>query len=619
MSDDKPKPLDENDKLKAGQLSSNAFDGTKRIEPLRAIEAPRKIGEPSDVPSEAALLGAFLWAASNSPDILRATVVQDILPSGEAFYRRDFGNIYDAMLECLRKDEMTGKMPIEHDPVAVASAAAIAGNGRDDTSVDALLKLQAAASTVSELQARAYADSVRKAWAKRCAIRDLRVIASDALSPKVSDTEIYERAQKAALEMMDRTSSTATTVSLRQSAEQLFVDLSSPGAAAFPTGLRDMDTMTNGGIRAPETSIVAARTNVGKSTLAVGVAQYIVATDPTAGALYVSMEMPHKSFTTKLLASRTPGVTVAAIRRKALNKDQWAALTSTVKDILELELHFTVSMQQTLASVFAIARERDRVLKRAGKKLKLVVIDHIGLVKPSVELLKRASRQQQVAETSRGLRYIATEVGCHVMALAQIHRDAERQKSADMMPKLHHLREAGDLEQDADQIFIMHRPRDPMSGIFVKGKPTAFALAKGRLDETAVTLLNFRDGRYEDWTDPDRDFETEYGSGERDDEARRPRVQPPKKKAPAGPSQSAGPTKEQMAEADNGVVELLVNAVGSALLFEDLVVAMGDPKGDGNGPGMMRVDVERWLKAAIDAGRLGVEGDGDKRRLWRKK
>jgi len=169
----------------------------------------------------------------------------------------------------------------------------------------------------------------------------------------------------------------------------------------------------------------------------------------------------------------------------------------------------------TLASVFKAAREAQRRAKKVGKRVKLVVVDHIGLVKTS-ELLKKAPRQLQVAETSRGLRFIATEIGCHVMALAQIHRDAERQKTTDSMPKLWHLRESGDLEQDADQIFIMHRPRDTTSGLLKNDMPTAFALAKGRMDEAAVNLIGFERGQYVDWKDDSRSFQSVYGRDDKD-------------------------------------------------------------------------------------------------------
>src|SRR5208337_4676417 len=106
---------------------------------------------------------------------------------------------------------------------------------------------------------------------------------------------------------------------------------------AIPSGLKNLDTMINGGFRAPETSLFAARTNVGKSTLALNVCEGMLLAEPTAGALYVCMEMPHVSFTTKLLASRTPTVTVAAIRRKSLNAGQWTDLTSAIAGVQNLE------------------------------------------------------------------------------------------------------------------------------------------------------------------------------------------------------------------------------------------------------------------------------------------
>ena len=105
MSNDKPKVPDENDRLRAGKLSPDAFEGTAPPAPLRALEPPKKIGEPSDVHAEGALLGALLWAASNQPDVLRASAVQDILPSGEAFYDRAHGDIFDGVL-ALPMDEL---------------------------------------------------------------------------------------------------------------------------------------------------------------------------------------------------------------------------------------------------------------------------------------------------------------------------------------------------------------------------------------------------------------------------------------------------------------------------------------------------------------------------------
>jgi replicative DNA helicase len=495
---DAPKVPDENDRAQQGNLSSDPSVGTARVPPLRVAGPNDKPGEPCDPAAETALLAALLWAASNAPDVLRASAVADLLEDGEPFYVRAHGDIYEAICSCLAEK-------MEHDPVAVATQAAKLGR---TLSVDALTKLQGVASTVSEKQARVYAKSIRTTWAKRTAIRDLRRIAMDALSPKVSDTEIYEQAQKAALDIMTRAGTTSASVSLEHSAQQFFIRLQKGSSGAMSTGLRDVDLLINDGLRPLETSIVAARTSVGKSTIASQVARHIATSDPKAGVLYVSMEMPHESFAAKILASQAK-VGISALRRGALNPSQWSAMTQAVADIIGLPLYFTVNLTQTLASTFAAASERARMLQKDGKRLAMVVIDHIGLVKPSAELMKRGTREQQVAETSRGLRFIATELGCHVMGLAQIHRDAERQGSG-TMPKLHQLRESGSLEQDADQIFILHRKRDGATGLFDRSKPAAFSLAKGRMDDTGLVLLGFENGRYVDWNDEDRTFATEF-------------------------------------------------------------------------------------------------------------
>ena len=71
----------------------------------------------------------------------------------------------------------------------------------------------------------------------------------------------------------------------------------------------------------------------------------------------------------------TPGVTVAAIRQKVLNTNQWTELSNAVMSVKDLDLWFTVSLTQTLASVFSAAREAQREAKRIGKRLKLVVME----------------------------------------------------------------------------------------------------------------------------------------------------------------------------------------------------------------------------------------------------
>ena len=176
---------------------------------------------------------------------------------------------------------------------------------------------------------------------------------------------------------------------------------------------------------------------------------------------------------------------------------------TAMNKLAEVGLFFADSPSQTMAAIYATAQDRKRILAREGKRLGLVVVDHLGLVKPSAEALRRASREQQVAETSRALRFLASEIGCHVIGIAQLHRDAEKQGPGSM-PKLHHLRESGSIEQDADLVLILHRERDQKTGMFVPNVPAHLAVAKGRLDETSTHLLQYEPhrARFSTWTGP---------------------------------------------------------------------------------------------------------------------
>lgn len=484
------KSPDENDRLRAGTLPTNPSADTERMKPARAPERVVQIGaEPSDLRAEKALLGALLWAGAHQPGTLRVAQVLDLLETGEPFYGKGYGDAFDAMRECSK----TG----EHDPVAVH--AELVRQGHFGLDFDAVTALKDDASTVSERQARVYALAIRTAWARRCAIRDARMLAEYARDPKVSADALLEHGHLAVTQMAQRTSATGRSVSVGQSAEAFFKALLEQKNPAMPTGLRDLDNALNGGLRPGEVSIIGARTNVGKSMLSAQIGEHIVTADPGVGVLYVTLEMAHIMFTARLVAAKS-GVPISNIRRMVLNINQEIAVNRVVQELAHKGLYFADNPSQTMGAIYAAATERARMLAREGKRLGLVVIDHLGLVKPTAESLKKASREQQVAETSRGQRLIASELGVHVLGIAQIGREAER-GDANAMPKLSHLRESGSLEQDADVVMLLHRARDSKTGLFDRNKPPALSLAKGRMDETAIMLLGYEPARarFFDW------------------------------------------------------------------------------------------------------------------------
>lgn len=493
MSKDK----DENDRLCDGTLPKDPSEGTERMTPpgyKKPERGPIRLDErrsPSakfNIQAEKALLGALLWAGANQPDALRIRQVLDILETGEAFHGQGYGDVFDAMKECAQHGE--------HDPVAVNTELARRGGG---IGFDDLVALKLEASTVSESHARQFAKTIRVCWVRRCLARDARLLAEAADDPRTDDEILIEQFRSAMSEARQRLATDSHSVSMSQSASSFFAQLTDKTREAIPTGFHDLDEAISGGLRPGEVSILGARTSVGKSALAACISEHIVTANAHLGVLYVTLEMAHESFAARLVSARS-GVPLSNLRRKVLNPIQWSQVTQAVADLKSKPLYFTDSPSQTMAAIYAAATERARSLEREGKRLALVVIDHLGLVKPSAEALKRASREQQVAETSRGQRYIAAELGVHVLGIAQISRESERQPS-NMMPKLSHLRESGSLEMDADIVMILHRERDPKTGLFDRQKPPALAIAKGRMDETAIMLLGYEPSRarFTDW------------------------------------------------------------------------------------------------------------------------
>jgi replicative DNA helicase len=495
---------DENDRAKAGTLPSDPSADTERAR-LRVVKPGEKpkTTEPADLGAECALLGALLWAGQNAPDLLRVRSVTDLLPTSEPFYLPTHRHIYDAIIQCI-------EAKAEHDPVVVHQHLVKTGHDRACGGLEGVRAFLDEASTVSERQARVYAESIRDAWARRKVIAEARELIEDARGTKLETIDLVTKAHKVATQAAERAAQRASFVWIKDSAAVLMKRLTEGSNTAISTGLRDLDNALNGGFRPGEVSVLAARLNVGKSQCAAQIAEFMVTASEDIGVLYVTLEMAHEMFTARVLAGRS-GVPLNNIRRMLLTPSQWTSFTGAVQETMPKRLAFADSPAQTLSSIHVIAQAFARVLAADGKRLGMVVIDHLGLVKPSAESLKKASREQQVAETSRGQRFIAQELGCHVMGIAQLGREAEKQ-GPNSIPKLHHIRETDSIGQDADVVLILHRERNATTGMFNNTKPAALVLAKGRMDEASPMLVEY-DGahaRFSDWNGQEK-FSDFYG------------------------------------------------------------------------------------------------------------
>jgi replicative DNA helicase len=211
------------------------------------------------------------------------------------------------------------------------------------------------------------------------------------------------------------------------------------------TGFKDLDSLT-GGLHNSELVILAARPSMGKTALALNMAEY-VAIELNITVLFVSLEMSSLELADRLLCSRAR-VDSHRLRNGTISNDDRRKLVERAGEISQAPLFVDDTPSRNMTEIAATARR----LKRKNE-LGLIVIDYLQLIDPDN---LRDQRQEQVARIARRLKGLARELEVPVLCLAQLNRQAEVAK--ENRPRLSHLRESGAIEQDADTVMLLHRP-----------------------------------------------------------------------------------------------------------------------------------------------------------------
>jgi replicative DNA helicase len=214
--------------------------------------------------------------------------------------------------------------------------------------------------------------------------------------------------------------------------------------SGLPTGYLDLDE-TTAGLQNSELIIVAARPSVGKTSFALNIVRHIVV-DHQIPALFVSLEQSRIELAERLLCCQAR-VDSHRLRKGHLSSEDMQQLFQAGEALSRAPLYIDDTPAQGMLRIAANARR----LMRKG--LKAVVIDYLQLIEPDN---RRDSRQEQVANISRRLKFLARELQIPVVALAQVNRSSEERQ--DHTPRLADLRESGSIEQDADTVLMLHRP-----------------------------------------------------------------------------------------------------------------------------------------------------------------
>ena len=224
------------------------------------------------------------------------------------------------------------------------------------------------------------------------------------------------------------------------------------GAAGLMSGIMDLDVLTTG-FHPGELVILAARPGVGKTVLALQMAA--TAIDDGKSVMFFSLEMQTSELISRLAACQT-GVSHHAIKTGDLNSRQWIQLGDFTTSTQAKQLHISDKPDQHISNIRAQARSQKN---RTG--LDLVIVDYLQLANGDGE-----SDTVRVGAVSRGLKALAKELNCPVLALSQFSRSVEQR--ADGRPRLSDLRSSGQIEQDADLVMFLHRAGERNTELIVE-------------------------------------------------------------------------------------------------------------------------------------------------------
>lgn len=218
------------------------------------------------------------------------------------------------------------------------------------------------------------------------------------------------------------------------------------------SGFKDLDAMTFG-FQRQEMIVIAARPSMGKTSFALNIAEAAALpkgkAEP-APVLIFSLEMSASQLALRMLCARSR-VNMKLLRDGLVSRDghEVNALGQAAEEFKKAPILVDDSSNLTIMEMRAKAR---RIYAR--RKLGMIIVDYLQLCSGSDS---RAPREQQVAEVSRGLKAMAKELDVPVLVLSQLNRSSEKENRT---PRLSDLRESGSIEQDADVVLMLSRPKD---------------------------------------------------------------------------------------------------------------------------------------------------------------
>lgn len=411
------------------------FRGDKRFETRAEQRIDQLRVPPQSVEAEQAVLGGLMLA----PDAYDR--VADQLTDRD-FYRRDHQLIYRAIHELAEKNKPFDAVTLGEWFESQGLAEQVAGGA---------YLIELASTTPSAANIVAYAQIVRDKAVLRQLIEVGTGIVNDGFQPDGRDSsEILSSAEQQVFAIAEagargRTDFVPVNKALSEAFDVLQTRYANGGTVTgLPTGYTELDEMT-AGLQPTDLVIIAARPAMGKTTLALNMAEHAAIRTKKAVAVF-SMEMSASQLALRLISSNGR-VNAQRLRNGQLEDEDWSRVTSAIRMLRDAKIF----IDDTPGLSPDVLRAKARRLKREHD-LGLIVIDYLQLM---VVPGNNENRATEISEISRSLKYLAKELNVPVIALSQLNRSLESR--ADKRPVMADLRESGAIEQDADVIVFIYR------------------------------------------------------------------------------------------------------------------------------------------------------------------
>lgn len=401
--------------------------------PARRIDAARKV--------EADLLGRLIRHPAGLPDVRDRVRLDD-------FHHDAHQRVYQSLLRLADRGLVI-------DLVGVCEDLRTAGDFREG-GLDSVFVAELYTNAGTEAGIEAAADRIVGLSLERGLSVAGAEIVRDAEDPTGPAEEMLGRACARLDKLAQRVGGTAS-VGIAEAVNDLLAEIDARArgerTSGLPSGFGMLDDVLCGGWAIGGLTIVAARPSVGKTSFVLNVTRNVC--EAGGAAYFVSLEQHRRELTERLTAA-VGGVDGRLIRSGKVGPAEVGRIATAADAIRSWRLRVNDHPTQTAGQVAAGARRA----KRDARGLDLIVVDYLDLVQPDNP---KVNRNEQVGASCRRLREMARELGVPVLCCCQLNRDAAGENE---VPKLHHLRNSGEIEQHADAVIFLHR-----AGVWTPGQP----------------------------------------------------------------------------------------------------------------------------------------------------